>query len=57
MDTAPHSIRDPLIDMTRFPKHLGVPHEFAETAPYIFDFGYMNGETIRLDASIRMALK
>lgn len=57
MDTASHSMRDPLIDMTRFPKRLGEPHEFAETAPYIFNFGYTNGDTIRLDASIRMALK
>lgn len=55
MGGAPPQVRDPLIDMTQFPKRLGEPHEFAETVAYIVNCGYINGETIRLDASIRMA--
>lgn len=54
MAGAPPQVRDPLIDMTQFPKRLGEPHEFAETAAHIVRCGYLNGEVIRLDASIRM---
>ncbi len=57
MGAAPPQVRDPLIDMTQFPKRLGEPEEFAETVAYLVNCGYINGETIRLDASIRMAPK
>ncbi|MFT6012311.1 MAG: 3-hydroxyacyl-CoA dehydrogenase/3-hydroxy-2-methylbutyryl-CoA dehydrogenase, partial [Candidatus Azotimanducaceae bacterium] len=46
--------REPLIDMTQFPHRLGEPVEFAQTAAYIVNCGYINGETIRLDSGIRM---
>ncbi len=55
MGAAPPAVRDPLVEMTQFPKRLGDPAEFAETVAYIVNCSYINGETIRLDASIRMA--
>ena len=57
MQFAPPQVRQPLIDMTQFPKRLGNPSEFAQTAAYIVECGYINGEVIRLDSSIRMAPK
>ena len=41
--------------MTQFPKRLGDPAEFAQTAAYIVNCAYINGEVIRLDSGIRMA--
>jgi 3-hydroxyacyl-CoA dehydrogenase/3-hydroxy-2-methylbutyryl-CoA dehydrogenase len=55
MKFAPPQVREPLIEMTQFPKRLGDPSEFAQTAAYIVNCGYINGEVIRLDSSIRMA--
>jgi len=55
MAGAPPSVRDPLIEMTQFPKRLGNAEEFAETAAHLVKCSYLNGETIRLDASIRMS--
>lgn len=57
MQFAPPQVREPLIEMTQFPKRLGNPPEFAQTAAYIVSCGYINGEVIRLDSSIRMAPK
>ncbi len=57
MQFAPPQVREPLIDMTQFPKRLGDPTEFAQTAAYIVNCGYINGEVIRLDSGIRMAPK
>jgi len=57
MKFAPPQVREPLIEMTQFPKRLGDPSEFAQTAAYIVECSYINGETIRLDASIRMSPK
>lgn len=51
---APPEIRDPLIAITQFPKRLGNPTEFAEEVAHIVNCNYLNGETIRLDAGIRM---
>ncbi|MBD3647174.1 MAG: SDR family NAD(P)-dependent oxidoreductase [Pseudomonadales bacterium] len=57
MQGAPDQVRNPLIEMTQFPKRLGDPTEFAQTVAYIVNCNYINGETIRLDAGIRMAPK
>ncbi|WP_040883660.1 SDR family NAD(P)-dependent oxidoreductase [Janibacter sp. HTCC2649] len=38
-----------------FPKRLGRPDEYAKLALSIIDNDYLNGETIRLDGSLRMA--
>jgi NAD(P)-dependent dehydrogenase (short-subunit alcohol dehydrogenase family) len=51
---APDEVRDPLIAITQFPKRLGNPEEFAQQVAHIVTCGYLNGETIRLDAGIRM---
>lgn len=40
-----------------FPKRLGDPAEYGELVASIIDCGYLNGETIRLDGSLRMAPK
>jgi len=52
--SAPAEVRDPLIAITQFPKRLGNPLEFAEQVAHIVSCAYLNGETIRLDAGIRM---
>lgn len=52
--SAPDEVRDPLIAITQFPKRLGNPDEFADEAAHIVRCAYLNGETIRLDAGIRM---
>ncbi len=57
MQFAPPQVREPLIEMTQFPKRLGNPSEFAQTAAFIVNCGYINGEVIRLDSGIRMAPK
>lgn len=51
---APDEVRDPLIAITQFPKRLGDPEEFAHQVAHIVNCSYLNGETIRLDAGIRM---
>lgn len=51
---APQEVRDSLTAITQFPKRLGLPDEFAREAEHIVRCGYLNGETIRLDAGIRM---
>ena len=40
-----------------FPKRLGAPAEYAALVAAIIDNGYLNGETIRLDGSLRMPPK
>ncbi len=52
--SAPDEVKEPLIAITQFPKRLGNPDEFAEQVAHIVNCGYLNGETIRLDAGIRM---
>ena len=47
-------VRDPLIAMVQFPKRLGDPDEYGRLVEHIISNGYLNGETIRLDAAIRM---
>lgn len=51
---APQEVRDSLTAITQFPKRLGIADEFALEAEHIVRCGYLNGETIRLDAGIRM---
>jgi hypothetical protein len=40
-----------------FPKRLGSPAEYGELVASIVENGYLNGETIRLDGSLRMPPK
>jgi NAD(P)-dependent dehydrogenase (short-subunit alcohol dehydrogenase family) len=57
MAMAPDEVRNPLIEMTQFPKRLGNPDEFAMLATQIIENPFLNGETIRLDGGIRMQPK
>jgi NAD(P)-dependent dehydrogenase (short-subunit alcohol dehydrogenase family) len=57
MAGAPDRVRDPLIENVQFPKRLGSATEFALLARQIIENSYLNGETIRLDAGIRMPPK
>ena len=57
MGMAPDTVRNPLIEMTQFPKRLGIPSEYAALSKHIIENAFMNGETIRLDGAIRMQPK
>ena len=57
MAMATDEVRKPLIEMTQFPKRLGLPDEFAALVQHIVENPFLNGETIRLDGGIRMAAK
>jgi 3-hydroxyacyl-CoA dehydrogenase/3-hydroxy-2-methylbutyryl-CoA dehydrogenase len=54
---APEPVRQALAAAIPFPSRLGRPTEFAALAKHIVENSYLNGETIRLDGSIRMAPK
>ncbi len=51
---APDELKQALVSITQFPKRLGQPDEFAAEVAHIVGCAYLNGETIRLDAGIRM---
>ena len=54
LHAAPPKLRETLAEMTQFPKRLGEASEFALLARQIVENPYLNGETIRLDAGIRL---
>ena len=47
--------RAKIIDGIPFPKRAGDPEEFADAVRFICETPMLNGETIRLDASVRLA--
>ncbi|MCA9068971.1 MAG: SDR family NAD(P)-dependent oxidoreductase, partial [Planctomycetaceae bacterium] len=47
--------RKSLTENVPFPYRLGQPDEFAALARHIIENPYLNGETIRLDAALRMS--
>jgi NAD(P)-dependent dehydrogenase (short-subunit alcohol dehydrogenase family) len=51
----PEPARESLGKQVPHPARLGSPAEYAALARHIVENGYLNGETIRLDGSIRMA--
>jgi NAD(P)-dependent dehydrogenase (short-subunit alcohol dehydrogenase family) len=53
----PQEQRDELAQSVLFPKRLGVADDFASLAMEIVRNTYLNGETIRMDAGIRMPPK
>ena len=57
MSMAPQEMIDGLAANAQFPKRLGDPSEFASTALHLIENTYINGETIRLDAAMRMPPK
>ena len=40
-----------------FPRRLGTPAEYADLAVFLAEHDYLNGETVRMDAALRMAPK
>jgi len=53
----PEAAKASLTQMVPFPKRLGYPEEYALLAQQIVENPMLNGETIRLDAALRMAAK
>merc|ERR1711963_1233993 len=48
-------VQEGLLGSVAGPKRFGKSEEFASLAAQIIDNGYLNGETIRMDAGIRFA--
>lgn len=57
MAAMPDNVQESLAQQMPFPQRLGKAEEFAELAQHIIQNQYLNGETIRLDAAIRMQAK
>jgi len=57
MEAMPEKVQQSLAEQMPFPKRLGGADEFASLALHIIENQYLNGETIRLDAAIRMQPK
>jgi NAD(P)-dependent dehydrogenase (short-subunit alcohol dehydrogenase family) len=53
----PQEAQDSLAASIPFPRRLGDPSEFASLVMQMIDNPYLNGEVVRLDASLRMAPK
>jgi NAD(P)-dependent dehydrogenase (short-subunit alcohol dehydrogenase family) len=53
----PEAAKISLGQMMPFPKRLGKAEEFASLAQEIYENPYLNGECIRIDASVRLAAK
>ena len=53
----PEPAREALSASVPFPKRLGAPQEFASLVCFMLETGYMNGECVRLDGSIRLPPK
>lgn len=57
VEALPKEAQDSLALSIPNPKRLGKPEEFAKLAVHIAENDYINGETIRIDASLRMQAK
>tara|TARA_B100000768_G_scaffold174770_1_gene185440 strand:+ start:1252 stop:2028 length:777 start_codon:yes stop_codon:yes gene_type:complete len=57
MEGMPETVKKNLIAQTQFPKRMGLPEEYARLVAHICENTYLNGETIRLDAAVRMPPK
>jgi NAD(P)-dependent dehydrogenase (short-subunit alcohol dehydrogenase family) len=55
MGTIPPAAVESLQRQVAFPKRLGRPEEFAASVMHLVANDYMNAETVRVDAGIRMA--
>ena len=51
----PEEAKESLINSTLHPHRLGQPNEYAALVKHIYDNEMLNGETIRLDGSLRMS--
>jgi len=50
----PQNVQDGIVANIPFPKRMGEPSEFGQLVVHITENSYLNGETIRLDAGVRM---
>lgn len=57
MHIVPDATRQALSDNLAFPQRVGRPTEFAALVLAAVQNPYLNGETIRLDAGLRMTRK
>jgi len=57
VDGMPESVQTTLAASVPFPQRLGRAEEFAALVAHIISNSYLNGETIRLDAAVRMSPK
>jgi NAD(P)-dependent dehydrogenase (short-subunit alcohol dehydrogenase family) len=57
LDELPEETQKALGDSIPFPRRLGKPNEFADLVRTCVTNAYLNGETIRLDGSVRLAAK
>jgi NAD(P)-dependent dehydrogenase (short-subunit alcohol dehydrogenase family) len=57
LGSLPQEAQDSLAASIPFPRRLGDPSEFASLVMQMIDNPYLNGEVVRLDASLRMAPK
>jgi NAD(P)-dependent dehydrogenase (short-subunit alcohol dehydrogenase family) len=57
LGSLPEAARQSLAAAIPFPSRLGLPREFAALVKHLIDNNYINGETIRIDGSLRMAPK
>jgi NAD(P)-dependent dehydrogenase (short-subunit alcohol dehydrogenase family) len=53
----PQEIQDSLAASVPFPSRLGTPQDFAKLVKHIIENDMLNGEVIRLDGAIRLAMK
>jgi len=56
LTSLPQKVQQFLSNLTAYPNRLGHGEEFAELAQHIILNKYLNGETIRLDAGLRMPM-
>lgn len=57
VDSMTPQVQESLSASIPFPARLGKPEEYADTVAFILQNRYMNGETIRLDGSVRLTAK
>jgi len=57
MHQLPPDVQSSLAASIPFPKRLGKPEEFASLAAHIVTNTHLNGEVIRLDGALRMAMR
>jgi NAD(P)-dependent dehydrogenase (short-subunit alcohol dehydrogenase family) len=57
VDSMSEAVQESLSASIPFPARLGKPEEYAQTVAFILQNRYLNGETIRLDGSVRLAAK
>lgn len=53
----PDQAREALAADVPFPKRLGTSADYASLATFLLEHPYLNGETVRMDAALRMAPK